>query len=196
MEVIPGLPLVWLFGSSIIKHAFPSARRHPGRSSLGLQAYLWWQGYSGMSLMRSQRKLTTLLEVEYPPNFILVHIGGNDLDRTPVKALKDRLHDLLKFISQAMPNARIIWSEILPRDWDGRKGLSSARKRLNTFAARTVKQLGGFYLRHVNLTFNRTNYSADGIHLSEIGNELFIDNIRVGLYYFLQGNQPWFTGAE
>lgn len=184
---------MWIFGSSLVKHVFPYARSYPGGSCLGLEAYLWWQGYSGMTLVRSRRKLATLLKVEAPADFILLHVGGNDLGRTPLKILISTLCNLLIFIRQAMPSARIIWSEILPREWGQNRGLASARKRFNTFAVKKVKQHGGFYLRHRNLPFNNTNYAEDGVHLTDVGNALFLDNIRVGFYHFLLGHQPWFA---
>ena len=192
---ISGVPLVWLVGSSIIKRAFPIARQEPSGSSLGLPARLWWQGYGGLTLGRTKRKLDTLRLVEDPPDFMLLHVGGNDLRNTPLKKLKDIICQLVEHITNIFPNTVIIWSEILPRNWGPEnKGIYAARKRLNTLAVKTVKNAGGFYLRHLNLK-NVTSqlYLPDGVHLSHEGNKLFVQNIQWGLSNFLRGVQPWFS---
>lgn len=182
-------------GSSIVKRAFMVARGRSDGSNLGVHAQLWWQGYSGLTLKRTQKKLGTLLQVEDPPEFILLHVGGNDLKRTPVKALKDVLISLFAFIKETMPRAKVIWSDILPRNWgDDNKGLMKARKRLNTFAIKLSKQSGGYYVRHMNLAhIDHATFLEDGVHLSPLGNELFLNNIVYGLQHFVGGRQPWFT---
>ena len=66
--------------------------------------------------------------------------------------------------------------------------------RFNSFATNSVRQTGGFYLRHINLpTVDNVNYLLDGVHLSPAGNKLFLDNLSFGLHNFLQGIQPWFA---
>ena len=187
---------MWLVGSSIVKRAFPAAKKYPGGSSLGQEAEVWWQGYSGLTLNRVQGKLKTLLKVEDPPDFLLLHVGGNDIGQTPIKIMKDILLRLLSFIRKAFrPTTRLIWSEILPRRLAlENKGLLSASRRFNSFATKSVKQTSGFYLRHINLrTVDNVNYLLDGVHLSPAGNKLFLDNLSFGLHNFLQGIQPWFA---
>jgi len=117
-------------------------------------------------------------------------VGGNDFGRTDVKLLKIKLCELLGFIQQTMPDTTIIWSQVLPRNWS--KGLRKASKRFNSFAVKKVKECNGFYLCHPNLPFTPRHYDQDGVHLTAVGNDLFTDNIRVGLFHFLRGNQPWF----
>ena len=182
-------------GSSIIKRLFPLARETEVGCSLDTGADLWWQGYSGLSLKRTKAKLRTLLRIRDPPLFLLLHVGGNDLGITPLKAIKDMLLSLFDFIDVHFSSTKIIWSEILPRDWGiNNKGLDAARKRINTLAAKQVKIRGGFYLRHVNLArYNLNNFDSDGIHLSLAGNRLLLHNLKHALSSFLKGEQPWFV---
>lgn len=64
---------------------------------------------------------------------MLLHVGGNDLGKSPIKELKNVMRELFDFIEENMPGVNLIWSEILPRHWgSGNEGLESARKRMNT----------------------------------------------------------------
>ena len=90
-----------------------------------------------------------------------------------------------------MSATKVIWSEILPRQWGNNEGLESARKRLNTYAVKLVKANNGFYVKHVNLT-PFILYEQDGVHLSESGTQTLLGNFRSSLSQFMDGNQPWF----
>lgn len=144
-------------------------------------------------MAKTEAKLKTLLKVKQPPEFLLLHVGGNDLGFIPIKQLKVRLEDLIKFVVSHMPAVVLIWSEILPREWgEGNNGLESARKRFNSYAAKLCKEKGGFYLRHKNIPFSNEFFEADGVHLNILGNQKLLRNIQFGVSQFLQGIQPWF----
>jgi len=105
-----------MFGSSIRRRAFLLARSKQAGSSLGLDVELWWQGYGGMTIKKSRRRIETLLQVEHLPNYLFLHIGGNDLGNTDLKSIKQNLDCLFLWLLQTMPGVIIVWSEILPRD--------------------------------------------------------------------------------
>ena len=133
------------------------------------------------------------MKIRQPQVFLLLHVGGNDLGTVPIKELKSKADSLFSYIDTAMPGTIIIWSEILPRLWSGNEGLEGARKRFNTYVAKLVKQRKGFYLQHIKLQpFQVELFNKDGVHLSDHGNHIFLENIRLGLTYFLQKTQPWF----
>ena len=136
----------------------------------------------------------TLIEVENTTQYLLIHARGNDLTRTPLKVLKDVALALFAYIDLAFPGTKLIWSQILPRDWgDNQSKVVSAAKRLNTFIVKQVKLRGGFYIHHTHtLKFKPDNFLPDGVHLSSHGSQMFINNIRLGLEHFLNGTQPWF----
>ena len=82
-----------------------------------------------------------------------------------------------------MSATKVIWSEILPRQWGNNEGLESARKRMNTYAVKLVKANNGFYVKHVNLTpFNFIQYKRDGVHLSESGTQTLLGNFRFSFF--------------
>ena len=89
------------------------------------------------------------MKIRQPPDFLLLHVGGNDLGTVPIKELKSKADSLFSYIDTAMPGTLIIWSEILPRLRSGNEGLEGARNRFNTYVVKLVKQRKGFYLRHI-----------------------------------------------
>jgi len=181
---------VWIVGSSIVKKAFLAAWEMPEGSSMGLNAVIWWQGYSGLKLIELVQKLNHLSVVGPQPGSIMIHCGGNDLGKTPISKLRIVVSQILEHIGSLFPSAKIIWSEILPRtNWRYCKNtlaMERARRRLNNFAANAVISLGGCYLAHTDFkSSNSELLSSDGVHLSDIGYSIFINNIACGLNNFL-----------
>lgn len=192
-QVIIGTVKVWLIGSSIIKQAFTVARRRPGGASLDLKGInLWWQGYSGMSILDVVSKLKTLKRVGDLPDIILLHCGGNDLGRIDLKEFCSQIDIIIKFITVTF-KCKIIWSQILPRNaWrysDNHAAMDLARKRVNSYAAKRVIENGGFYLKHPDLSqVTPAIFTADGVHLSFLGNCLFLAQISSALEAFVSGS--------
>ena len=88
-KVILGTVKVWCLGSSIIKQAFAVARCRPGGLDLGLADFsLWWQGYSGLNLLEVIPKLKLLKRIGENPDVIMLHCGGNNIGRTPLKSIR------------------------------------------------------------------------------------------------------------
>jgi len=86
--------------------------------NLGLERHgirLWWQGRSGLVLMKLKGQIRLMLKFEDPPNFILIHIGGNDLGNIKLGVLRNRLKNFMVWLKDMMPEVTIIWSQILPR---------------------------------------------------------------------------------
>ena len=87
-------------GSSIIKQAFAVARRRPGGLDLGLTDFnLWWQGYGGMNLLEVIPKLKLLKKLGgEEPDVILLHCGGNNIGRNPLKSIRWLINQIISFI--------------------------------------------------------------------------------------------------
>lgn len=66
------------------------------------------------------------------------------MGKSPIKELKNVIRDVFNFIEGNMSGVILIWSKMLPRQW-GNEGLKSALKRMNIYAAKLIKQRGGFY---------------------------------------------------
>ena len=56
------------------------------------------------------------MRVENPPGYIVLQVGGNDLGYVKVGFLRNRIKNIIGKIRILLPNTRIIWSEILPRN--------------------------------------------------------------------------------
>ena len=185
-------------GSYLIKRALIEARHRPGGASLGLQerhmrVNIWWQGYGGLRLIDLKKKLTTLFELEASPNFLILHCGWNDLGLVPLFRLRLIFKDVIEFIREKAPNTRVVWSQILPRKkWrfsDNVEGMNRARIRLNSFIAKEVLQSGGAYIKHPDLdTHASALFLSDGVHLSEVGNNIFLNSLQGGIECFHQRN--------
>lgn len=178
-------------GSSIIKRAWLHARirKRPGGTNLTLERHginLWWQGYSGMRLNHLKSKLRTLSSLEDTPDVIVLHVAGNDLGAYEIGDLRYFLRAQLRYIKRNYPNTKLIWSQILPRtNWRHSKNneaMEKARKRLNSYAATRTIGMGGAYIKYPNIYLANTElWSADGIHLSNVGNERFLNSLQHAL---------------
>lgn len=182
----------WLVGSSIIKHAFLEARKNPSGVNLGLERHgirLWWQGRSGLVLMKLKGQIRLMMKFEDPPNFILIHIGGNDLGNIKLGVLRNRLKNFMVWLKDMMPEVTIIWSQILPRtNWRYSKNVEAmdkARARLNSSIASFVLRMGGGYLRYPDIKGNPTFLKDDGVHLTDLGNNIFNNTIQGGFEEFV-----------
>ena len=178
-------------GSSIIKQAWLHARiwNRPGGTNLTLERHginLWWQVYSGMRLNHLKSKLRTLSSLEDTPDVIVLHVAGNDLGAYEIGDLRYFLSAQLRYIKRNYPNTKLIWSQILPRtNWRHSKNneaMEKARKRLNSYAATRTIGMGGAYIKYPNIYLANTElWSADCIHLSNVGNERFLNSLQHAL---------------
>lgn len=188
-----GLVSVWIFGSSLIKHAWMQARNRPGGSNLSLQDHgirLWWQGYSGLKIRQVLNRMKTLMKLEEAPQFIFLHFGGNDLGEQPVGDLRFHVKGILKSLQKLLPNTRIVWSQILPRkNWrysQNDKAMERARVRVNSAAATEAIRLGGAYIKYPDIKCASTElWAEDGVHLSKLGNQLFLNILQGAIESFV-----------
>jgi lysophospholipase L1-like esterase len=87
----------------------------------------------------------------------------------------------------------VAWSEILTRRYrhnanDG-KAVELARKRVNLAAKNAVLKEGCCVIHHPNIRAKEWNlHIFDGTHLSDTGNEVYLNNIQGALEYFLSSD--------
>lgn len=188
---------IWCLGSSIIKHAFAVARHRPGGINLGIEGVdIWWQGYGGLSLNDVIRKLGTLKAIGEEPDFILLHCGGNDLGRTPIKKLRLCVNEILTHIDSNF-HAKVIWSEMLPRRaWrysDNALAMESSRTRLNNYISNRVVKGKGFCIKHPDMQETTPAYYAnDGVHPTFLGNCIFLNQLSSAIQAFLASGVTYF----
>ena len=62
------------------------------------------------------------------------------------------------------------------------EAMEKTRKRLNSYAATRTIGMGGAYITYPNIYLAYTElWSADGIHLSNVGNERFLNSLQHAL---------------
>lgn len=183
-------------GSSIVKHAFVAACRSPGGPNLNLSRVnisMWWQGYGGMEFPQVKSKLVYLSSLETPPDFLIIHCGGNNIGKMSSADLRQMIKNTLNFVYRRFPRTRIIWSQILPRrSWrysDNTSAMENTRKRINSFAAKLCLAKGGAYIKYPDISLKSPSlFQNDGVHLSEVGNSIFLTTLQAALEHIVEKN--------
>ena len=63
-----------------MKNGFLEKGSRPGGSNLCLKdGEIWWQGKGGMLTNQLRSRIRTMLSFEYPPDYLIIHVGANDL---------------------------------------------------------------------------------------------------------------------
>ncbi|CAG2232678.1 unnamed protein product [Mytilus edulis] len=184
---------VWIVGSSIVKHAFVTARDRPGGVNLGLgrlNASFWWQGKGGMIVRHVKAQLRTMKKYEDPPQFLLLHVGGNDLGNSKVGFLRNVIKDMIRWIMKEFPTSKLVWSQILTRlKWrysNDHKAMDLCRYRINNSIAAFIVSCGGYYIKHPDIHADQKFFQSDGVHLSSLGNELWLNILQGAMEHFIQ----------
>ena len=125
----------------------------------------------------------------YAPRVVVIHMGGNDLQSLDIIQFKNLLEELLLQCKQILPHTFFIWSDILPRHhYQGarsQKGMDIKRKSLNKTARQLFLANEGRVIRHGNIHWsNICLFREDSIHLSDLGNQMFTNNLMEALNLF------------
>ena len=174
-----------------MKNAFIEARKRPGGSNLCLvDCQLWWQGKGGMLTSQLRARIRTMSIYEDLPDFLIVHVGANDLGNMSVGDLRNNLQNTLRVISRYnLPGTKIVWSQMLPRfKWrysSNLKTMETGRYRVNNGVASYVLNHGGYYIRYPEIVRNQSLFQADGVHLSPAANNIYLNKLQGGIEYFL-----------
>lgn len=84
------------------------------------------------------------------------------------------------------PQVILVWSEMVPRViWQGARdaeAVERARRTVNSRMARFIRSRSGVVVRHRLLEGDNRRYMRrDGVHLNEVGLDIFLDGIRDGV---------------
>ena len=126
----------------------------------------------------------------------MLHCGGNDLGRIAIKKLRLCVKQILKHIDYNF-HAKVIWSEILPRRaWrysDNALAMESCRKRINNYTSNQVVKSNGFYVKHPDMQeTTQAYYVNDGVHLTLLGNCIFLNQLSSAIQAFQTGGVFYF----
>lgn len=185
--------IVWIIGSSIPYWAGEAASRRPGGRNLGLErlnAEIVWITKRGMKWAEFDAMFESELRHRPVPNFLLIHLGANDLVTGKSKELIENIKCSFLRIKVLSPSTNLIWSEMLSRRYwhETLKPVivEKARKRVNCAIRSFMKEEKQFVIRYPSIKASDVNlFRQDGTHLSPIGIGLYLNNIQAALEIFL-----------
>jgi lysophospholipase L1-like esterase len=192
--------IVWIVGSSIIYWAHRRAVVRPVGKDLGLNRQgvdVVWHGVRGLKTDNLRQELDDLLSKFPKPSAIVLHAGANDVTSVTCIKLTRDIKKIVKWIAQRLPSVTIIWSHMLSRViWRGANRIQSvekARKRVNAAVGQIVIAAGGKVLHNPDIDFTTPGlYRTDGVHLSDIGNDIFLNDLQGGLETFIVSESKHF----
>ncbi|XP_071129598.1 uncharacterized protein [Mytilus edulis] len=187
---------IWIIGSSIICSARDHSENRPSDSNLGLLKnnnwFLRWAGKSGMKWDDVVGTVNSIINLcSKIPHALILHCGGNDIGNVPCGALLYHIKFTIAILSQMLPNCSLIWSSILPRrSWrysSDDHAMEVTRKRINRGVRSDILQHGGYVIKYPDFDDRHPAlYSDDGVHLSFIGNDIFLNQIQSALETFIK----------
>lgn len=139
------------------------------------------------------------MRTEPRPDWLLIQLGSNDICLIKSKELIENIKSDVLRLHALFPNLKFIWSEILPRRYwhfaEGHKSTENTRKRVN----KAVRKIFlediplGYAIRHPNIKEKeRSLYRHDGCHMSDIGNDIYLQNIQAGFETFITSGKRVF----
>lgn len=143
-----------------------------------------WRGIGGFQIRQIWQLVeeTGMLEELQSPDLIILHLGGSDMVKLGRQAVREALLTEFAWLGRTFPGARIAWSYMIPwRRWGPEvrsRALNLSVRRLNGELAKLCSGQGR--LCHIPHRLLRGDhmFHRDGMHLSDIGTDLWIDGIR------------------
>ncbi|XP_069585212.1 uncharacterized protein [Ranitomeya imitator] len=180
-------PSVWIVGHSYIYWAARRAELCPGGRSLGFNDVdVIWRGLRGMMWSQVLPEIVHISRVASSPTIVVIHAGGNDLASFPLAELLTLIRSDMDKFPSFFPLMRLVWSEIIPRlVWRGARELNAmerSRRTLNQRISRFVRFKNGVVVRHHRLEGDNSGFLLpDGVHLNEVGLDIFLNGVREGV---------------
>ncbi|KAM4051241.1 uncharacterized protein ACNLHF_022280 [Anomaloglossus baeobatrachus] len=180
-------PSVWVVGHSYIDLAAKRAMNRPGGKNLGFKnVEVNWRGIRGLRWQQVFPEMVDISRTAMGPLVLVIHAGGNDLvKRSTVELLTVMKTDMERF-TYLFPDTVLVWSEIVPRAvWHGAinaKAIERSRRKINARMAKFLRGTCGIVVRHHQLEGdNSTFLRSDGVHLTDIGQDILLSGIQHGV---------------
>lgn len=177
----------------MIYHACNYTKPYFGNQHLNLLSKniaIRWFGQRGMTWEHMESKIQRLVVQFGPPDVLMLHCGGNSIGTMSLRQLQRFMKQTMYTLYQLLPNCRFIWSEILPRTYYRHMfSLNSAemsRKRINSAMSAFIIQRGGGYISYPDLKSCSPVLFRDGVHLTDIGQTIFLNTIQGGLFTIIR----------
>ena len=130
------------------------------------------------------------------PSAIIIHCAGNDIGDVPLGLLLYNMKQtFLSLIVDILPGIPIIWSSILPRiTWrysSSSNKMERTRKRVNRAIRSFLLKRNCYIIKYPDFDDKLQGlFANDGVHLSFIGLDLFINTIQGAVETFIVN--PWY----
>ena len=89
-----------------------------------------------------------------------------------------------------MPQTGLIWSAILPRlTWkysENNDRMEKCRRRLNSSMGLHMVRHGSYYIKYPEIKADRRFLKTDGVHLTKIGNQVFLNILQGTIEQFVK----------
>ena len=127
-----------------------------------------------------------------PPSLLLIQLGSNDLTEIKSVDLVNNITSDILRIKLLIPNAKVVWSEILMRRYwhnakDG-KAVELARKRVNLAVKYAVLKEGFSVIHHPNIRAKERNLHNLMARMYRTQAMKFISTTHGALEYFLSSD--------
>lgn len=184
---------IWIIGDSLISHLEEDVGALRGSLNLGLAFNVLWLGTGGMHWSDLIPRFQCTMIFHPPPVMIIIHVGGNDLVTMKQAKLIKVIRRDLGYIASVFPSVKIAWSDILPRNWwrgienspDNLAKIDEKRKRINRAGRQVVRDLVcGRAIMHEIDTLTPGLLKPDGVHLTLIGNAIFLNTFEEAVNTF------------
>ncbi|XP_078530633.1 uncharacterized protein LOC144817736 isoform X4 [Lissotriton helveticus] len=177
---------IWIVGHSFIKLAQVQACHRYVGAMFGFNDRLFnivWKGKEGMRWKELLPCLNKWMVQGRCPDVLLIHLGENDLcEEKGVVLMRAMKKDLVR-LKEQWAACHVLWTELVPRRvWTGAlnpKAIDRARRKVNLEISRFCRHLGFGRVMHKELRFEAVEFFRDdGVHLSRIGMDLYLLEIR------------------
>ncbi|KAM4026762.1 uncharacterized protein ACNLHF_022612 [Anomaloglossus baeobatrachus] len=180
-------PVIWLLGHSYIFWAGQRAENRPGGRALGFRGFeVNWRGIRGLIWPQVLPEVVGIARSALSPVVLVIHAGGNDLGSRRLAELITTMRSDLDKLHAFFPELVIVWSEVVSRVvWrraQGAAALERSRRTLNSRISRFVRFKAGIVVRHRQLEGDNSPLMiTDGVHLNEIGLDIFLSGLQDGI---------------
>ncbi|XP_061485609.1 uncharacterized protein LOC133386017 [Rhineura floridana] len=153
---------------------------------LSASATVSWEARRGMLWDALLPLVCRTMASAAQPHILLIHLGENDLVQRPGMDLLLKVRRDLTWLRRSYPNLILVWSDMLVRRiWRGAiytNKIDRSRKWVNRKVRDLILSLGGVCISHDRVKFYSPQlFRDDGVHLSERGCDLFLEDLRLGL---------------
>ncbi|XP_045189808.2 uncharacterized protein LOC123547083 [Mercenaria mercenaria] len=179
---------VWLMGDSIPYWAGVRAQAR-GMPNLKLpegHTIAWW-GIRGMGWSDFIHCIQLPVLFRSAPKVLVFHLGGNDVKTHTLRYIFKLIQESLEYTQGAFPDSVYVWVDILQRlnwgctDEQEQKAVEKKRKRINQFGHKIIKKVSPTKSHVLRMDIDAQTpgfFRGDGVHLSDVGLEMYLDSLH------------------